>query len=291
MRFRVLDIETILDESVWTKGEPRWKWVGGLDDLYDKYGGIVAIGKSPRLVAEDQFPPPQANRVVALAFVDVVMDPGGSPRYRFDRVRSVCSWPATGDPREADEHEVRILRWFDEYMLKGPSCGELPTLVTWNGRGFDLPVLTLRGLKHGVPFGWYYKERNMRYRYSEEGHLDLMDFLGDYGAARNMKLSDVCHLVGLPGKLDVHGGQVFDVVAGTRARPETLGSEVEKIRRYCAQDVIQTALVFLRTRHHLGKISAQEHDACAATFRDHPEIADYIPEIQWDKFMLGGRSS
>ena len=52
-----------------------------------------------------------------------------------------------------------------------------PHLVTWNGRGFDLPVLALRALRYGLPFGWYYRGDGYRYRYSEEGHLDLCDVL------------------------------------------------------------------------------------------------------------------
>src|SRR3990172_1820052 len=75
-----------------------------------------------------------------------------------------------------------------------------PDLVTYNGRSFDLPVLALRSLRHGVPMSWYYQGR-VRHRYSEEGHIDLCDMLSDHGAARSMSLDAAARLIGLPGKI------------------------------------------------------------------------------------------
>lgn len=292
MRFRILDIETVPDYTMWTRGEPKWRWtMAGSSASEVPYNEAVhTCGEAvPSLVQEEPFPPPQANRVVAISFADVVLDVEKSPRYRLDAVRGWCSWGTDGKVATSDVCEVIGLRWFDEWMTKSAASAETPTLVTWNGRCFDLPVLSMRSMRHGISFGWYYKDRNVRYRYSDEGHLDLMDCLGDYGAARSMRLDDVCHLVGLPGKLDVCGARVADVVGGTRERPDTGPAEMETIKRYCTQDVLQTALVFLRSRYHVGKISAEEHDACAATFRDHPEVAEILPEICWDRFMLGVR--
>src|SRR5688572_4389499 len=60
---------------------------------------------------------------------------------------------------------------------------ERPHLVTYNGRGFDLPVIALRCLRHGIPLRFYYQDSDYRYRYSEAGHLDLADVLADHGAA------------------------------------------------------------------------------------------------------------
>ena len=69
-----------------------------------------------------------------------------------------------------------------------------PVLVTFNGRAFDLPVIALRSLSHGVPLSWYYQERGVRYRYSEEGHMDLCDWLADHGATRSGSLDAVARL-------------------------------------------------------------------------------------------------
>src|SRR5690606_31283308 len=79
--------------------------------------------------------------------------------------------------RQSDA-EAEILREFADLVEK-----HQPTLVTYNGRGFDLPVLAMRCFRHGVPFRGYYRARDMRYRFSEAGHFDLMDYLADYGAS------------------------------------------------------------------------------------------------------------
>jgi hypothetical protein len=120
-----------------------------------------------------------------------------------------------------------------------------PHLVTWNGRSFDLPVLALRALRHGVSFPWYYQERDYRYRYSEEGHLDLCDFLADHGAARMTSLSGAARLIGLPGKDGLDGSQVEGLFHG---------GQLETLRQYCLSDVAQTAFLFLRYRLLTGQL-------------------------------------
>jgi hypothetical protein len=120
-----------------------------------------------------------------------------------------------------------------------------PHLVTWNGRGFDLPVLALRALHHGVPLPWYYRERDYRYRYSEEGHLDLCDFLCDHGAARMTSLDGAARLIGLSGKDGVDGSQVEGLYHA---------GQIESLRQYCLSDVAQTAFLFIRYQLLVGKI-------------------------------------
>lgn len=138
------------------------------------------------------------------------------------------------------------------------------TLVGFNSRGFDLPVIVARCMKHGIPFPWYYANRNVRYRYSAEGHLDLMDHLADFGASRCYGLDLTAKLIGLPGKLDVAGKSVARMIA--------LG-EIDRVRGYCLSDVAQTAGVFLRTqllRGELGIDAYREamHVLLAAMERD-----------------------
>jgi predicted PolB exonuclease-like 3'-5' exonuclease len=165
--------------------------------------------------------------------------------------------------------------------------GEI-TVVTWNGRGFDLPVLSMRSLKLGIPFGWYYSNRDMRYRYSDTGHLDLMDYLGDYGASRNAKLGDVARLIGLPGKVgEVSGKGVHDIYRSTvgSANLDVVAEKQRSVGRYCLQDTIQTALIFLRSRFHLGKIEREEYNLCLDTFTQSPVINEAIA-IEWDRLRL-----
>lgn len=300
MIFRVLDIETIPDPSVWAPGEDKYEMVPCLPEPHvpiknskldatssDRRWSRVTSGEPRGFVMHkiEPFPPPQAHRVVAVAWVDIVMDIDPAfPRYRFTAGYSTCQWSLDGDLAGADAIEGNILGAFSRSMKEQSGIN----LVTWNGRGFDLPVLSMRSLKHGIPFGWYYDNRGMRYRYSDEGHLDLMDFLGDYGAARNMKLNDMAHLIGLPGKTDMTGASVHDVVKATRGvsvSPTMAREKMDSVGRYCLQDAIQTALIFLRTRHHLGKIERDEYHRCLDTF----VMSDFIKaaiDIEWDKLKI-----
>jgi 3'-5' exonuclease len=121
-----------------------------------------------------------------------------------------------------------------------------PTLVTYNGRSFDLPVIAARCLRHGVPFRHYYQSRDLRYRFSAEGHLDLMDFIADYGASRTARLDAMAKLCGMPGKVGVDGKDVGPLVHA---------GQIEQVRQYCLCDVVQTAGVFLRLQLVRGELS------------------------------------
>lgn len=297
MIFRVLDIETIPDPSVWTPGEDQFKLIPGLVQKFphtsvDSIGTPLTGPLQACVEKVEPFPPPQAHRVVAVAWVDVVMDIDPSfPRYRFEEGYSTCHWATVSlrpghdgpPPATDDEIEATILGAFGREMRGQSNIN----LVTWNGRGFDLPVLSMRSLRHGIPFGWYYDNRGMRYRYSDEGHLDLMDFLGDYGATRNMKLDDMAHLIGLPGKTDMTGASVHDIVKSTRNEPDLakIEAKMDSVGRYCLQDAIQTALIFLRTRYHLGKIDRDEYHRCLDTFVGSDFIKAAI-DIEWAKLKI-----
>jgi predicted PolB exonuclease-like 3'-5' exonuclease len=114
-----------------------------------------------------------------------------------------------------------------------------PQVVTWNGRGFDLPVLALRALRFGLDFRWYYRGEGYRYRFTEEGHLDLCDVISDHGAAKMTSLDGAARTIGLPGKDGVDGSQVEGLYNA---------GQIDSLRRYCLSDVAQTAFLFLRYR-------------------------------------------
>jgi predicted PolB exonuclease-like 3'-5' exonuclease len=146
--------------------------------------------------------------------------------------------------RESDDEET-ILREFADLIDR-----HQPTLVTYNGRGFDLPVLAMRCFRHGVPFRGYYRGRDMRYRFSEAGHFDLMDYLADYGASRPAKLDVMAKLCGMPGKVGVDGKDVG---------PLFHRGQVAETRNYCLCDVIQTTGVFLRVQLLRGEIDEKAY--------------------------------
>jgi len=293
MIFRSTDIETLADYDRWTQGEPAYKLVGDRQrankmhvraEVRGSTGEL--LGMSGRVVypasveETDPVPPPYACRVVSVSFVDVVFDPTSEPKYRFDKCYTECLWDVTGSQARADALEHKILTAFNAAM-------EVPDvhLVTWNGRTFDLPVLMMRSLLHRLVCSWYYKNRDMRYRYSTEGHCDLMDFLSDYGAARFMKLGDMARLIGLPGKTDMSGDKVAELYAASCKDPALAEAYMAKTARYCLQDSLQTALLWLRTRHFLGKVLPETHNAALASFRESKTVTDAI-ELDWERLVL-----
>ncbi|WP_428267217.1 3'-5' exonuclease [Haliangium sp.] len=130
-----------------------------------------------------------------------------------------------------------------------------PVLVTYNGRSFDLPVIALRCLRHGVAMPWYYEERGLHQRYSAERHIDLCDWLADHGATRYGSLDALARLIGLPGKQGTDGSQIEGMYRSGR---------IDDIRRYCLADVAQTALLFLRFRLLQGLLDRERYRDLAA---------------------------
>ncbi|MDR0996937.1 MAG: 3'-5' exonuclease, partial [Zoogloeaceae bacterium] len=131
----------------------------------------------------------------------------------------------------------------------------LPQLVSWNGGGFDLPVLHYRGLIHGATARRYwetgeadFKWNNYVNRYHSR-HLDLMDYLALYQPKANAPLDKLAKLMGFPGKLGMDGGKVWEAWQRGQA---------DAIRDYCETDVVNTYLVYNRFRQMKGEITPTE---------------------------------
>ena len=122
-------------------------------------------------------------------------------------------------------------------------------IVTWNGRGFDMPLLSLRAMAAGVDWSFW---RGMIHRYSNFKqaliHHDLMDLLGDQGGVRAIPMDGVARLLGLPGKRDITGADV-ERVWSEKGGPE-------RVRLYCQEDVISTYLIYLRWCQTLEGVAA-----------------------------------
>lgn len=134
-----------------------------------------------------------------------------------------------------------------------------PQLVSWNGGGFDLPVLHYRGLRHGVEASKYWDmgEDNREYKWNNYigryhmRHLDLMDLLAMYMPKNNAPLDALAKLCGFPGKLGVDGSQVY---------PLYLQGRLEDIRRYCETDVMNTYLMYCRFQSMRGGLMPEEYE-------------------------------
>lgn len=165
---------------------------------------------------------------------------------------------------ESDEAAI-IQRFFDGIER---FC---PQIVSWNGGGFDLPVLHYRGLMHGVlaPRYWdqgdgdYFDSREFKWnsylgRYHAR-HLDLMDLLALYQPRANAPLDEMAKLMGFPGKLGMDGSAVWDAYREGR---------IGEIRDYCETDVVNTYLVFLRFERMRGHLDQTEYLAEVARVRE-----------------------
>jgi predicted PolB exonuclease-like 3'-5' exonuclease len=146
------------------------------------------------------------------------------------------------------------------------------TLVSFNGRNFDLPVLELHALKYRCQAPRYFNQRfGHRYRYSEEGHYDLYDFVGNHGVNRIRGGFDLlCKLIGLRGKGDIDGSMVQGFWEEGR---------LAEIHEYCRQDVIQTYFLLLRVELMRGRIDERQFEAAwAATERFRDQLEEAGPE-------------
>lgn len=128
-----------------------------------------------------------------------------------------------------------------------------PRLVGWNSSGFDIPALLYRALRHGIPTPAFYRigepYHGYRKRFDEESHLDLMDVLSGYGASSRVSLHEMALMLGIPGKMDVDGGQVMDLFEAGRR---------ERIRQYCSHDVLTTSLIFMHYAYHRGWLDGEK---------------------------------
>lgn len=156
-----------------------------------------------------------------------------------------------------------------------------PQLVSWNGGGFDLPVLHYRAMIHQVraPRYWEmgdedrdFKWNNYLSRYHMR-HLDLMDLLALYQPRANAPLDDLAQLCGLPGKLGMDGSKVWEAFQN---------GEIGAIRNYCETDVANTYLMFLRFQHMRGQTSREEYRQEIALVR---ATLGHSSEPHWREFL------
>jgi 3'-5' exonuclease len=180
--------------------------------------------------------------------------------YQFQRVVAISCALREGNAGfriwslgEAADPEPELIRRFFDGVER-----YVPQLVSWNGGGFDLPVLNLRALIHGVTaakyWDWGDDDRDFKYnsylgRYHTR-HVDLMDVLAMYQPRAFAGLDVMARLCGFPGKLGMDGSEVH---AAVRA------GNIAAVRHYCETDVMNTYLLYLRFRLLRGELSGGEY--------------------------------
>jgi len=182
----------------------------------------------------------------------------------------------------AESDEADIIRRFFEGIER-----YTPKIVSWNGRGFDLPVLHYRALLHGVqaPRYWETGNEDQSFRWNNyinrfhERHTDLMDMLAGYEMRAVAPLDQIAAMLGFPGKMGMSGDRVWD---------RYLDGDVEAIRNYCETDVLNTYLVYLRFDLMRGHLSEKEYLGECQRLRDmleaegKPHLTEFLQAWRQD---------
>lgn len=196
---------------------------------------------------KNAFPRQPFHKVVAVSFLSAEIEMDG--RFEQYYLKELRSGGDVGSP------ERDLVGGFFQYIDKFR-----PRLISYNGRGFDLPVLRHRAMVHGVSAPVFHdtsnKWENYTSRYAQDEHCDLQDALTDFGAAsRGLKLNEICSVLGFPGKFGVDGSQVA---------PMFDDGKISEIRDYCETDVLNTYLVYLRYQLTRGRMTKDGYNRAIA---------------------------
>jgi predicted PolB exonuclease-like 3'-5' exonuclease len=210
---------------------------------------------------DDSFPPLVWQRVVSIGVLWLDRD------MRFKRLGTV------GEGKEEDRILADLHGFMDKYR---------PGLVTFNGRRFDMPVIVMRSLVHGLPMRWYFASADYRKRYEPNRHVDLCDVLSEHGAGRFPSLGDMASSIGLPGKMGMDGSDVL---------PAWKEGRIERIHTYCLMDVVQTGFLLMRWWLVTGKLDLEGYRESAGLLRDRvsedSRFSELVGAARWDEVLLG----
>lgn len=213
----------------------------------------------PRSGDSDSFPPPPYWMIVCIGLL-----------LTDDALRTRKIGVLEGSESEMLSKLVRC--------VEGPD--RRPDLVTFNGRRFDLPVITARLMRHGIAMPSRFA-RDVNYRFTDAAHFDVSDVLTDYGAGRQASLDAWSKCIGMPGKLDVQGSDVATMVAE---------GYISKVQEYCMGDVVQTHALRLRFDMVRGRCDRGEYiDAMRSlidTVEAHPRLTALSDTMDRKRLLL-----
>jgi len=237
MNVFVFDIATVPD-------------IDGCRRLYDLHGladddVAKAVFHMRRQAANTEFLRHHQHKIVAISAVLRTRD-----QFRV--------W-SLGDPGSTEEDLLqRFYSGIERYT---------PDLVSWNGSGFDLPVIHYRSLLYPINAAQYwengendssFRDNNYLSRYHQR-HTDLMDMLAGYSSSANAPLDEIASLCGFPGKMGMSGANVWDTY---------LKGDIQSIRNYCEIDVLNTYLVYLNYERNRGNLDATQYGQECQRVRD-----------------------
>jgi len=185
---------------------------------------------------KNDFPRQPFHQVVAISYAQLIREPGEQG------CEIILRRVASGGDVNSDERS--LLEGFFGLIEK-----RAPQLVSYNGRGFDIPVLKYRAMKHGIPCSRWFSEgdkwSNYDARYANRYHVDLLEIFSGYGAAARCSLNELAAVMAIPGKLETTGGDVRTLFEA---------GDIESIRNYCETDVLTTTLLYLRWQYFNGSL-------------------------------------
>lgn len=202
---------------------------------------------------KNDFPRQPFHQIVAISYAHLIAEPGE------EGVELVIRRIASGGEKSSSEAE--LLEGFFGLIEK-----RAPQIVSFNGRGFDVPVLKYRAMAHNLSCQRWFNEgdkwNNYDARYSPTYHLDLLEVLSDFGASARCSMDEVASAFGVPGKLDTAGADVRGMYEA---------GEIEDIRNYCETDVCTTLLTYLRWQRFNGCLSEGAHARAVLGLRNYLE--------------------
>jgi len=207
-----------------------------LNDLDDKSVAEIMFTRA-RQKSGSEFLPLHMHRVAAISIA-------------MKRGEQVTVWTLGDESSTEAEIVQRFFDGIDKYQ---------PTLVSWNGSGFDLPVLHYRALLHGIqaPSYWDVGEHSRDAKFNNYlgrfhwRHIDLMDVLAAYQMRARAPLDEVAVMLGFPGKLGMSGAKVWDAY---------LEGKIKDIRDYCETDALNTYLVYCRFELMRGNLDVLSYE-------------------------------
>lgn len=161
---------------------------------------------------------------------------------------------ALGAPHTGERPEPELIQSFVDRIEQ-----LRPQLVTFNGNGFDLPVLRYRAMLHRVSASGIHARPYFN-RYTNDA-IDLCDALASFGSSPKMKLDELSRFLGLAGKPQgLEGSKVEGMVAA---------GQIAEVARYCETDIVNTYRLWLIYELFRGVLSPQQLQWSEGQLRDY----------------------
>ncbi len=218
--FFVFDVETI----------PDFEFIRNVMNDTDSDDDAILVAASEELANNKSgFLPPMYHRIIS--WVGLWIENNGRPLQKV-------SWSGKDEKTGLEELFNALLTYKDF------------GLIHHNGRGFDLPLITYRAMKHNMQMPLRLNHYDIRYRFSKS-NVDLMDEFSNYGASSYPKLKHLGHLINIPFKQTGEGNEVLEMFRN---------DELDKIETYCHEDVMATYIVWLKMKYTTGDLPEELYE-------------------------------